>query len=165
MLILFHGALMAAVGVASFAMTYGHGDDLNRARTATFCTVAFTQLFFSFACRSQVRTLPELGLFSNPYLFGAIASSALLQFAVVTLPLVRSIFDVPAHPGGHWLYILPLALLPVTVVELAKLLQLGWPRGDRSTRILEVDAPSGRMNNPRASPPGPRPADFSENSK
>jgi Ca2+-transporting ATPase len=123
LLILYHGTLMAAVGVASFAMTYGHGDDLDRARTATFCTLAFTQLFFSFACRSRARTLPELGPFSNPYLFGAIAASALLQFIVVTLPPARSIFDVPAHPGGHWFYILPLALLPVTVVEVAKLLR------------------------------------------
>jgi Ca2+-transporting ATPase len=123
LLILYHGVLMAAVAVASFAITYGHGVDLARARTATFCTVAFTQLFFSFACRSRARTLPELGPFSNRYLFGAIAASALLQFAVVSLPPARAIFDIPAHPGGHWLYILALALLPVTVVEVAKLLR------------------------------------------
>jgi Ca2+-transporting ATPase len=85
--------------------------------------MAFTQLFFSFACRSRARTLLELGPFSNPYLFGAIAASALLQFAVVIFPPAHSIFDVPAHPGGHWFYILPLALLPVTVVEVAKLLR------------------------------------------
>jgi Ca2+-transporting ATPase len=123
LLILYHGILMTAVGVASFAVTYGHGDDLVRARTTTFCTLAFTQLFFSFACRSQNRTLPELGPFSNPYLFGAIAASALLQVAAVTLPPARSIFDVSAHPGGHWFYILAFALMPVTVVEVAKLLR------------------------------------------
>jgi Ca2+-transporting ATPase len=135
LLILYHGALMAAVGVACFAVTYGRGDDLDRARTATFCTLAFTQLFFSFACRSRARTLPELGPFSNPYLFGAIAASALLQFTVVTLPPARAIFDVPAHPGGHWFYILPLALLPVTVVEVAKLLRatLGAGRSQYAT--------------------------------
>jgi hypothetical protein len=41
---------------------------------------------------------------------------------VVTLPLTRSVFDVPAHPGGDWLHILPLALVPVTATELAKVL-------------------------------------------
>jgi hypothetical protein len=63
-----------------------------------------------------------LGLFSNPYLSWAIAASALLQLAAVTLPPARGIFDVPAHSGGHWLSILPLALMPVTAVGVAKLL-------------------------------------------
>jgi Ca2+-transporting ATPase len=123
LLILYHGALMAAVGVAAFAFTYGRGEDLERARTAAFCTLAFTQLFFSFACRSQRYTLLELGPLSNPHLFGAIAASALLQCAVVTLSMTMMVFDVPAHPGGDWLYILPLALAPVTVVEVAKVLR------------------------------------------
>jgi Ca2+-transporting ATPase len=105
-----------------FKMRWPWGEDVHRARTAAFCTLAFTQLFFSFACRSRRYTLPELGPFSNPYLFGAIAASALLQFAVVTLPLTHRVFDIPAHPGGDWLYILPLSLVPVTVVEVAKLL-------------------------------------------
>ncbi len=122
LLILAHGALMAAVGMAAFATTYGQGNGIEQARMATFSTLAFTQLFFSFACRSRSLSLPELGPFSNPYLFGAIAVSALLQFAVVTLPLARSVFDVPVHPGGHWFYILPFALLPVTLIEVAKLL-------------------------------------------
>jgi Ca2+-transporting ATPase len=120
---------MAAVGVIAFAFTYGRGADLERARTATFCTLAFTQLFFSFACRSQSYTLVELGPLSNPQLFGAIAASALLQFAVVTVPMTRVVFDVPAHPGGDWLYILPLALAPATVVEVAKLLRARCRRG------------------------------------
>ena len=85
-----------------------------------------SQLFFSFACRSQRYTLPQLGLFSNPYLFWAIAASALLQFTVVTLPLTQPVFDIPAHLGGDWLYILPLALVPVTVVEVAKMLHAGF---------------------------------------
>ena len=120
--ILLHGVLMTVVGVVAFAYTFGQGEDLDRARTATFCTVAFTQLFFALACRSQSDTFWGLGPFTNPYLFGAIAASTLLQVAVVTLPLTRSVFDVPAHPGGDWLHILPLALVPVTVVELAKVL-------------------------------------------
>ena len=124
LLILCHGVLMAAVGVAAFAMTYGRGKDVVRARAAAFCTLAFTQLFFSFACRSRSRTLPELGLFSNPHLSWAIVASALLLIAAFTLPLARSVFDVPAHLAGKWLYILPLALVPVTTVEVAKLVRV-----------------------------------------
>src|SRR5512135_672447 len=124
-LTLLHGILMAVVGVAAFASTFGQGEDLERARTATFCTLAFTQLFFAFACRSQSHTLWRLGPFANPYLFAAIAASTLLQVGVVTLPLARTVFDIPTHPGSDWLYILPLALAPVTAVEMSKLFR-GW---------------------------------------
>ena len=116
-----HGLLIAAVTVVAFAITYRHHDDLGgpaRRRSAPWPS----RSFFSFACRSPARTLPELGPFSNPYLFWAIAGSARLQFAVVTLPLAHAIFDIPAHSGGHWVYILPLALAPVTIVEVAKVL-------------------------------------------
>ena len=120
--ILYHGLLMGTIGVSAFALTYRHDGDLARARLVTFSTLAFTQLFFSFACRSGARTLPELGPFSNPYLFWAIASSSILQIAAVTVSPARSIFDIPAHPAGLWFFILPFALIPVTIVELAKLL-------------------------------------------
>jgi Ca2+-transporting ATPase len=143
LLIISQGALMAAVGVVAFAFTYGRGEDLERARTAAFCTLAFTQLFFSFACRSQRFTLVELGLLSNPHLFGAIVASTLLQFAVVTLPMTRIVFDVPAHPGGDWLYILPLALAPVTGVEVAKLLRTQSKSGRSMDRSSDVRSSRG----------------------
>ena len=123
LLMLHHGILMATVVVAAFAFTYRHSEDLARARTAAFCTLAMVQLFFSLACRSQRDTFLHLGPLSNPHLSWAILASALLQFAVVTLPWMHPIFDIPAHPGGDWLYILPLALAPVTIVELTKLVR------------------------------------------
>ena len=135
--ILLHGVLMAAVGVVAFAYTFGQGEDLGRARTATFCTLAFTQLFFALACRSQTETFWGLGPFTNLSLFGAIAVSTLLQVAVVTLPLTRSVFDVPAHPGGDWLHILPLALVPVTATELAKLLR-AWIVARRAAQKFPI---------------------------
>ncbi|MDX2039463.1 MAG: cation-translocating P-type ATPase [Isosphaeraceae bacterium] len=122
-LILIHGTLIAFVGLVAFLLTYENGANIDRAHTATFCTVAFTQLFFSFACRSRSQTLFELGPFSNPKLLGAILVSGLLQFAVVSLPGVRAVFDVPTSPAGDWLLILPLALAPVTVVEIVKLIR------------------------------------------
>ena len=121
-LMLFHGALVAAVSGAGFWLVYqGDASRLNHARTVAFCTVSYTQLFLSFACRSQRLTLPQLGIFSNPYLLAAIAISALLQLSVVTLPFARPVFEVSGHPGHEWLLVLFLALTPVTVVELSKL--------------------------------------------
>jgi Ca2+-transporting ATPase len=124
--ILIEGVLMAAAGVTAFALTYQDGQDLERARTVAFCTLAFTQLFFSFACRSNRFTLPELGPFSNPYLFAAIAASTLLQVAVATLPFTRSIFALSPLTGRDWRFLLPLSLAPVSIVEIAKLIRAAF---------------------------------------
>lgn len=120
LLIFLHGLLIAGATAIGFSLTYGEGD-LAHARGVALCIMAYSQLFFSLACRSQTRTMPELGLFSNPYLFVAIAISGLLQLSIVTLPGVRPFFDVTGDPVRDWLLILLLSLTPVTLIELGKL--------------------------------------------
>ncbi len=121
------GSLMAAMGLIAFAVVYRQDEaNLPQARTATFCVLAFSQLFFAIACRSQRFTMPELGLFSNPPLFYALAISGLLQLGVVTLPFARPIFGVTADLAlWEWGLVLGLALVPVSLIEIRKLI---WPR-------------------------------------
>ena len=124
LLILFHGALVAAVAALGFWIIYqGDESQVARARTVTFCVTAFSQLFFAIGCRSQRFTMPELGLFTNPHLFGAIVISGLLQLSVVTLPFAQPVFEVATHLTWEWILIGGLALAPVTVIEIAKILQ------------------------------------------
>jgi Ca2+-transporting ATPase len=119
-----HGLLVAAVAAAGFATVYdGTPESLPGARTIAFCVVSYAFIFYAFACRSFRRTMPELGLFTNPALLGAIAVSCLLQLSVVTLPFARPLFETAAHLGSEWLLLLALALAPVTVIEVAKLVQ------------------------------------------
>jgi Ca2+-transporting ATPase len=124
LLILIHGLLIATVTAIAFATVYrGEEANVGRARTAAFCTIAFAQLFYSFACRSQRYTMPQLGLFSNPHLFAAIAVSTLLQLSVTTLPFAYPVFETAAHLAWEWLRIFGLALLPVTLIETVKLIR------------------------------------------
>jgi len=121
--ILWHGLLIAAVAAAGFAWFGGHiGESLPQARAAAFSIAAFSQLFFAVGCRSRRFTMPEIGWITNPALFWAIAVSALLQFGVTSLPLSRSILKTEPLDIHHWLLVLALALVPVTVVETSKLL-------------------------------------------
>jgi Ca2+-transporting ATPase len=124
LLILLHGTLVAAVGALGFWITY-QGDDshLARARTVTFCVTAYSQLFFAIGCRSQRFTMPEIGPFSNPHLIGAIVISGLLQLSVVTLPFAQPLFEVATHLSWEWLLIGLLALTPVTIIEVLKLVR------------------------------------------
>ncbi|MCW8128877.1 MAG: cation-translocating P-type ATPase [Planctomycetota bacterium] len=125
LLILVHGLLVAAASLAAFWLTYAGGEEsLRHARTVTFAVMAFSQLGFAFACRSHARTMPELGLFTNPQLFGAVAISGLLQFCVLTVPFAQGVFETAARLSGReWLMIGALALAPVTVIEIAKLVR------------------------------------------
>jgi Ca2+-transporting ATPase len=125
LLMLLHGALMAAVAAIAFALVYqGSESNLPHARAVAFCTLAFTQLFYSFSCRSQRYTMPELGLFTNPPLLLAIAISCLLQLSAVTLPFTQPLFEVSAHFAWEWLLIMGLALTPVSLIEIWKLLRV-----------------------------------------
>jgi Ca2+-transporting ATPase len=122
LLMLCHGFLIAAVAAIGFAIDYQRDpSNLEHARTVAFCIMAFSQLFFSLACRSQRFTMPELGLFTNPYLFAAIAFSGLLQLSVVTLPFAQPVFETATHPAWEWKLVLLLSLTPVTIIEVVKL--------------------------------------------
>src|SRR5581483_6367676 len=63
--ILIHGSAMATVIIGGFAYAYSR-DGAGYAQATAFYTTTFAQLFFSFACRSQRYTLPQLGVFTNP---------------------------------------------------------------------------------------------------
>jgi Ca2+-transporting ATPase len=122
-LILVQGALIAAATAFGFWYVYqGRPEALGHARTVAFCVLAYAQLFFSFACRSDRYTLPQLGLFTNLHLLAAILVSGLLQFSVVMVPIARPVFEVTSHSVTEWLLVMCLALVPVTIVEVSKLL-------------------------------------------
>jgi Ca2+-transporting ATPase len=134
LLILFHGTLVATVAALGFWIIYqGDESHLARARTVTFCITAFAQLFFAVGCRSQRVTMLGLGLFSNPHLVGAIVISGLLQLSVVTLPFAQPVFGVTTHPSWEWLLVLLLALTPVTIIEVGKLLRAYFDQPERAS--------------------------------
>lgn len=122
LLILCHGLLIASVTLAGFWLIYrGEETQLARARTVTFAVAAFSQLFFAFGCRSHRYTMPELGVFSNHWLFGAVAVSVLLQLGIMTIPWPQKVFEAATLLPSEWLLILLLSVIPVTVIELIKI--------------------------------------------
>jgi Ca2+-transporting ATPase len=128
-LIVVHGLLMAAAAGTGFWWALGETEDsLEEARTVSFLIVAFSQLLFSLSCRSHTRTLPELGFFTNPYLIGAIAGSALLQVGVIAMPFTRGVFEVVPLDQQQWIAVVVLALTPVTIVECVKLVRALFQR-------------------------------------
>jgi hypothetical protein len=65
-----------------------------------------------------------LGLFTNKWLLVAFGVSSALLGVIVAIPILRPVFQITALPvTTDWLLILLLALLPVTFLELGKLLR------------------------------------------
>jgi len=134
--ILINGVLIAAATAAGFWLIFrGDNAKLSQASTAAFCILSYSQLMFSFACRSSRYTLPELGVHTNPHLLAAIVLSALLQLGAVTLPFMQPLLEVAVGPSPGWVLILGLSLAPVSIVEIAKVVIALARRMTRGTPI------------------------------
>jgi Ca2+-transporting ATPase len=101
------------------------------ARTMAFTTLVLAQLFNVFNARSDHRSA-FLGLFSNAWLWGAVALSALLQVAVVYLPFLNTAFGTEPLSAAQWGVTIAAASVVLWVSEIRKL--LARPRVGLTTR-------------------------------
>ena len=119
---LMHGLLMASVTLIGFAWSYqGQQKNLEEARAVAFCILTLSQIFYSMACRDFVRIMPKVGLFSNPFLVFAVLGSVAIQLAAIACPWSAEILGLSAMPWSDLPMIVLLSLLPVTVVEIKKM--------------------------------------------
>ncbi|MGV0579299.1 cation-translocating P-type ATPase [Mycolicibacterium elephantis] len=100
------GLVMAAVTLLTMDMFLPGGliegsDSLEVARTAGFTTLVFAQLFNTFNSRSET-TSAFHRLFSNPWLWAAVAVGAMAQVAVVHLPPLQAAFGTTGLDLAHW---------------------------------------------------------------
>jgi magnesium-transporting ATPase (P-type) len=93
---------------------------LDSARTAAFTTLVFAQLFNCFNARSDT-TSAFRDLFTNAWLWAAIATSVLLQVAVVHVPVLNVAFGTVPLDAGQWLACLAMGSAVLWYDELRKL--------------------------------------------
>ncbi|MGE5195645.1 MAG: cation-translocating P-type ATPase, partial [Deltaproteobacteria bacterium] len=121
-IVLWQGALLAGVALAAFGIVHSaHPDNPAAARTMTFCVVVSAELFRALAARSRRWTFVQLGPFTNPYVFAAVALSGLLTASLLLIPFSGTAFSIAAHARWEWAVLGLLSLTPVTVIELTKL--------------------------------------------
>ncbi|HND14701.1 MAG TPA: cation-translocating P-type ATPase, partial [Pseudomonadales bacterium] len=78
------------------------GRSLQSARTASFTTLVFAQLFNCFNTRSAIASALR-GLFTNAWLWGSVVLAAVLQVAVVQLPVGNAAFGTVPLTLADWL--------------------------------------------------------------
>ncbi|MDD2234175.1 MAG: calcium-translocating P-type ATPase, PMCA-type [Desulfitobacteriaceae bacterium] len=109
---------------------------LTYARTMAFIVIACSQLFYSLSFRNPTKSIFQVGLFSNKYLVGAIVIGILLQISVIEIPFLADAFKLQNLNWGDWLLVIALALVPLLVNELIKVITRAAEKG-KSTRDNE----------------------------
>lgn len=112
------GCLIAAATLIAFFL--GFRDDLQSGQAMAFCTIAFSQLFYSYSQRSNTRSIFSKGFFENKALLGSVLISAALMLILVVIPPVREAFALSALDPGEWLMIFGLSLIPTVLIEAQK---------------------------------------------
>ncbi len=120
------GVVMAASTLAALDLRLdggilGGSGNLVQARTMAFTTLVFAQLFNAFNARSDTVSAFH-NLFTNRWLWGAVALSAILQVAAVQLPVFNKPFGTTSMPPLDWAVSVILASMVLWAVEARKLL-------------------------------------------
>jgi potassium/sodium efflux P-type ATPase len=121
------GFVMAVVTLVALDLRLAGGllggsGDIDEARTMAFTTLVLAQLFNCFNARSD-RATAFLHLFTNRWLWGAIALSLLLQVAVVQLPFLNDAFGTSPLGLDDWLVCAGLASVVLWANEAVKLIE------------------------------------------
>lgn len=99
--------------------------DLATARTAGFTVLVMAHLLNGFNARSET-TSAFVHLWSNPWLWGAVALSGLLQVAVVHVPFLNVAFGTAPLTASQWLVCAGMASVVLWYGEIRKLVRRAW---------------------------------------
>jgi Ca2+-transporting ATPase len=84
---------------------------------------ALVQVFHTFNARSQVGSAFTAKLFTNGWLWAAVAVCLLLQVAAVHIPFLQTVLHTTSLTATDRGVVLGFSVIPIAVVELVKLLR------------------------------------------
>ena len=94
---------------------------MEKTRTMVMFTTIGFELFFVFSCRSD-KTLKQIGLFSNKYIWYAILAIIILQLVLIFTPLA-SVFGVTSLSLFQWLLVVLASTPGLFVFEIWKIIK------------------------------------------
>lgn len=112
----------AAVTLGVFAWALAERD-LAEARNLAFSVLVFGEVLRSFASRSPTKVFWQVGALGNLKLVAVVLGSVLLQLAIHHVPWTQALFEIGELSMQDCLLGLGLGLIPVTVLELIKLVR------------------------------------------
>jgi Ca2+-transporting ATPase len=105
-----------SLGVEAWAIHEGIAEW----RSMVFTTLTLAQMAHVMAVRSETLSLFQLGVFSNMFLFGAVALTVILQLAVVYIPALHPVFRTGSLTFGQLTVVGLLCMIVFGAVECEK---------------------------------------------
>ncbi len=112
------GLLMA--GVVLLVQAWSIRTEHAHWQTMVFTVLCLTQLGHVLAIRSEKQSLFTIGLFSNPYLLGAVLLTFMLQMATIYTPMLNPIFKTEPLTLNELLITLAASSIVFIAVEIEK---------------------------------------------
>ena len=116
--IILQGFMIGSATLIVYLLKLRESNDLIAARTMAFAALVFAQLFFVFQCRSEERSMFQMSFWENRFLVGAVAISALMQVAAMTLPLFQQVFYTVNLSLSDWTTVLAVTAVSAYVSDL-----------------------------------------------
>ena len=120
--ILITGVLQAAATLSIYLWAL-ETRGLSEARNLAFSVLVFGELFRAFTARSTTKLFWEVGVLTNIRLLAVIVFSVLLQIALHHFPIAQRVLNTGPLSAADCVLTMGVALVPVAVIELAKLVR------------------------------------------
>lgn len=122
-----YAALIAAAVLGVFALALLWLEmSASEAVTLSFLTFGFARLWHVFNMRNSTSPMFVNEVSTNHYVWISIVVGILLLLAAAYIPLLARVLSVHAPDTTGWLMIISFSLLPLIVVQLMKLMGIGW---------------------------------------
>ena len=116
------------IGLKSTTMPIGNltldQSKIQIGQTMAFIVLALSELVHVFNIRDNKKSLFKGKVFNNTVLLGAIALSATFMLIILFVPVLRTIFSIPALPVNNIVEVVILVFSPIVLVEIFKLLKI-----------------------------------------
>ena len=117
------GTLLLIGAFGLFKWELSTGASIEQARTVAVNTFVIMELYYLFNCRSLSKSIFQLGIFTNMWVFGGVAIMLLVQIVYTYLPLMNRLFHSAAIGADSWARIVLAVLAAYVIVEVEKKLR------------------------------------------
>jgi magnesium-transporting ATPase (P-type) len=135
--------LIGAFGSFEWALNKGAELRLDKAasdahaRTVAVNVFVMVELFYLFNCRSLTKSMFQLGLFSNLWIWVGVGSMVALQLLFTYAPFMNQVFHSAPIGWDAWWRIVLTAVVAYAIVGLEKWIRRKWA-GRTSVSVIKV---------------------------
>ena len=124
--------LLGAFGL--FEWSLSSGASVAEARTVAVNVFVLVEVFYLFNCRSLTKSMFQIGLFSNLWLFGGVTSMIALQLLYTYTPAMNRMFHSAPIGLVSWAWIVTVSAVVYMIVGFEKWLR-GWHASPASKAV------------------------------